>query len=71
MDKNEVSDRASLKLHYYKNHLIVIKEIEKAFTLTFLASSEDQAELDFLESKWTNKLQAKININRTILPFYI
>ena len=70
MNKNEVSDRAALKLHYCKNHPTVIKEFEKAFTITFLDSSENQAELDFLESKWTNKLQAKININRTILPFY-
>ena len=60
-----------LKNDTYFNHPTVIKEIEKAFTITFLDSSEDQAELDFLESNWTNKLQAKININRTILPFYI
>ena len=53
-----------------KKQPTIIKEFEKAFTITFLDSSEDQAELDFLESKWTNKLQAKTNINKTILPFY-
>ena len=70
MNKNEVNDRAALKLHYNKNHPTIFKEFENAFTITFLDSSEDQTELDFLESKWTNKLQAKININKTILPFY-
>ena len=44
MDKNEVIDQAALKKHYCKNHTTVIKEFEKAFTKTFLDSSEDQAE---------------------------
>ena len=70
MDKNEVNDRAALKLHYNRNHPTIFIEFENAFTITFLDSSENQTELDFLESKWTNKLQAKININKTILPFY-
>ena len=70
MDKNEVSDQVALKLHYNKNHPTIIKQFEKAFTITFLDSSEDQTELDFLESKWTNKQRAKININKIILPFY-
>ena len=69
MDKKEVSDRAALKLHYNKKNSTVLKGFEKAFTITFLDSSEDLAELYFLESKCTNKLQAKININRTILPY--
>ena len=54
--KNELSDRATLKLHYNKKHPATIKGFEKDFTSTFLDSSDDQAELDFLESKWTNKL---------------
>ena len=70
MDKNEVNDRAALKLHYNKKHPTIIKEFEKPFTITFLDSSEDQAELDFFERKWTNKLQAKININKTIVIFH-
>ena len=48
IDKNEVSDRAALKLHYNKKHPTIIKEFEKAFTITFLDSSEDQAEIDAL-----------------------
>ena len=59
-----------IKLPYYKKHPTVTKEFKKAFTLTFLDSSEDQAELDYLESKWNNKLQAKINKNITVLFFY-
>ena len=51
MDKNEVRDRAALKLHHYKKHPTIIKEFEKVFTITFLDSSEDQGELYFLESK--------------------
>ena len=47
MDKNEVSDRAALKLHYNKNHPTIIKEFEKAFIITSLDSLEDQTELDF------------------------
>ena len=58
MDKNEVSDRAALKLHYNKKHPTIIKGLEKTFTITFLDSSEDQAELVCFESKWTIKLQA-------------
>ena len=59
-----------IKLPYYKKHPNVTKEFEKAFTITFLDSSEDHAELDYLEIKQKNKLQAKINENITILSFY-
>ena len=56
MYKNEVSDRDAFKLYYNKNHSFVIQEFEKAFKITFLDNSEDQVKLDFIESKWTNKL---------------
>ena len=60
MAKNKVSDLAAFKLDFNINIWLYLIKFEKAFTVTFLDSSEDQAELDLLESKWTNKLQAKI-----------
>ena len=60
MAKNKVSDLAAFKLDFNINIWLYLIKFEKAFTVTFLDSSEDQAELNLLESKWTNKLQAKI-----------
>ena len=37
---------------------------------TFTDSTSNHSNLDYLESKWVNLLQANININKTILPFY-
>ena len=36
---------------------------------TFTDSTSNHSNLDYLESKWVNLLQANININKTILSF--
>ena len=70
MVTNEINDKAALKLHYTKKHPTSNKVFKKAFSITFIDTTKNHSELDFLESKWINKLQATININKTILPFY-
>ena len=70
MVTNEINDRAALKLHYTKKHPTSNKVSKKSFSITFIDTTKNHSELDFLESKWINKLQATININKTILPFY-
>ena len=70
MVTSEINDRAALKLHYTKQHPTPNKVFNKAFSITFIDTTKNHLELDFLESKWINKLQATINRNKTVLPFY-
>ena len=65
MVTSEINDRAALKLHPTSN-----KVFKKAFSNTFIDTTKNHSELDFLEIKWINKLQVTININKRILSFY-
>ena len=67
---DEVNDRAALKLHYAKKHKTSKKNLKEAFSVIFVGTTNNYSDLDFLESKWINKLEATININKTILPLY-
>ena len=46
------------------------KNLKEAFSVIFVDTTNNYSDLDFLESKWINKLEATININKTILPLY-
>ena len=67
---DDVSDRAALKIHYAKKHKTSKKDLKEAFSIIFVDTTKNYSDLDFLESKWINKLEATININKTILPLY-
>ena len=70
MTTSETNDRAALKLHYANKHPTSNKTFEEAYSIIFTDSTSNHLNLDYLESKWVNLLQASININKTILPFY-
>ena len=65
-----VNDRAALKLHYAKKHKTSKKYLKEAISIIFVDTTNNYSNLDFLESKWINKLEATIDINKTILPLY-
>ena len=65
---DEVNDRAALKLHYARKHKTSKKDLKEAFSIIFVDANNNYSDLDVLESKWINKLEATININKTILP---
>ena len=65
-----INDRAALKLHYAKKHKTSKKDLREAFLVIFVDTTNNYSDLDFLESKWINKLEATINISKTILPLY-
>ena len=69
MTTSETNDRAALKLHYANKHPTSKKTFEEAYSIIFTDSTSNHTNLDYLESKWVNLLQASININKTILPF--
>ena len=41
-----------------------------AYSVAFVDTAANHADLDFLESGWIGYLQATININKTMLPLY-
>ena len=70
MTTNETNDQAALKLHYANKHPTSRKTFEEAYLIIFTDSTSNHTNLNYLESKWVNLLQAKINIYKSILPFY-
>ena len=70
MTNSETNDRAALKFNYVNKHVTSNKTFEEAYSIIFTHSTSTHSNLDYLESKWVNLLQASININKTILPFY-
>ena len=65
----ENNDKAALLAHYAKAHASDMDiNLDQAFTVTFLEKPRDLRFLDILESRWINRLNAKINICKTILP---
>ena len=70
MTTSETNDRAALKLHYANKHPTSSKTVEEAYSIIFTDSTSNHMNLDHLESKWINLLQANINISKTILRFY-
>ena len=46
------------------------KDLKEAFLIIFVDTANNNLDLDFLESKWFNKLEATISINKTTLPLY-
>ena len=69
MNTSKTNDQAALKLHYANKHQTSSKSFEEAYSITFTDSTSNHSNLDYLESKWVNLLQANININKTILSF--
>ena len=67
---SETNDRAALKLHYAHKHPKSKKDFKNAYSVVFVDTAANHADLDFLESRWIGCLQANININKTILPLY-
>jgi len=66
-----LEDKAALLHHFYHRHFEFFNQnpdITECFKVTFLQEPQNKRHLDFNESKWISKLQAKININKTILP---
>ena len=62
-------DSAALRLHYHQRHNgEKHRAITSAFTVTFIHQPEKMQHLDYAESVWINRLEANININKTILP---
>ena len=45
------------------------KTFEEAYSIIFTDLTSNHSNLNYLESKWINLLQASININKTILLF--
>ena len=64
-------DKAALLTHYNKKHNADLSiDLDKAFRVTFVEKANDFKFLDILESRWINRLNAKINICNTVLPKY-
>ena len=69
---NDRDDTAALRLHYDEEHNNdKYIPITSAFTVTFLYQPTSTRQLDFAESALINRLDAKININRTVLPKFM
>ena len=65
----ENDDKAALLTHYAKAHANDMTiELHQAFYVTFAEKPRDLQFLDVLESRWINRLNAKINICKTVLP---
>ena len=63
---DNVNDRSALKVNYAKKHKTLKKDLKVAFSTIFVDTTNNYSDLDFFESKWINKLEATININKTI-----
>ena len=64
-----VGDQAALRVHYDTQHPAgKDKELSQAFIVIFVDKPNEFRNLDFCESLWVNRLQAQINLNRTLLP---
>ena len=65
----ENNDKAALRIHYNKLHAEIINPVfANAFQVCFMDKPKNPKDLDFLESRWMNKLLSDNNINPTILP---
>ena len=65
----EKNDRAALRTHYSKKHSVSGDlTLPQAYSVIFVDKPCNKAMLDMFESQWIQKLRAKININRTVLP---
>ena len=64
---NDKSDESALFKHYYVNHRNNLENltIEKVYNVIFIEEPNFR-NLDYKESVWIKKLEAKINISRTI-----
>ena len=64
------NEKAALYIHYnnqHPNHIKSQRKLWDCYEVIFLQEPNPH-QLDFLESKWISRLQAKINIKDTILP---
>ena len=68
-DAGTQKDEQALYIHYRKNHPNVLRglRLDQAYQVIFV-ESPPKHDLDVTESFWINKLQADINIAKTILP---
>ena len=64
---NDNSDESALFKHYFVNHRTVLENLalENAYNVIFI-EEPNLRNLDYKESIWIKKLEAKINISRTI-----
>ena len=64
---NDISDESALFKHYFVNHRTMLENLalENAYNVIFI-EEPNLRNLDYKESLWIKKLEAKINISRTI-----
>ena len=65
-------DAAALSNHYKYSHPTKPNiNFAQSFNVIFIDAPNNASNLDMLESRWIKRLDATININKTILPKYI
>ena len=65
----EITDQAALRCHYDTKHPDEKgRTLPQAFKVFFVDQPNSMKQLDLCESLWVNRLQAQININKTLLP---
>ena len=69
-----LKDDQALTNHYLKTHKDIIKtrkpKLAEAYEVIFVEAPKRKEDLDLAESCWLAKLEAKINIAKTVLPRY-
>ena len=66
---SERNDRAALRVHFVEKHPEKIDiNLADAFVVAFVDSPRCPKDLDVLESTWVRRLDARVNINSTVLP---
>ena len=67
----EITDQAALRCHYDTKHPDEKgRTLPQAFKVFFVDQPNSMKQLDSSESLWVNRLQAQININKTLLPIF-
>ena len=64
-------DKAALVKHYAKKHPLEFEsklDFYKAWSVVFLDSPSNPAELDIYENRWFEKMGGSVNIQRMVLP---
>jgi len=67
------NDKAVLRIHYLKHHKETLDsnpDLADCYFVTLVDKPNNIENLDIYKSSWINKLNAKININKTILSIF-
>ena len=71
VDDAKIDDKAALVKHYAKKHPLEFEsklDFYKAWSVVFLDSPSNPAELDIYENRWFEKMGGSVNIQRMVLP---